>query len=117
MASSLTLYDDAGNPVVVSGEDLKGLGGVGVGQTWVDVKLLRETNTDYTNSTTRPIMVNIAGGSADSEYKIFINDIEVAWSARQSGDSNTMSVIVPVGSIYRLEAVVGTTVGVWSELR
>ena len=116
MSSNITLYDDADNPVVVSGEDMKGLGGIGVDQTWQDMKASRAINTDYINDTTRPIMVNITGGSANVDFYVFVDSVRIAWSIRESGSSNTMSFIVPVGSVYKLE-VSSATIGVWSELR
>lgn len=96
-----------------TGQDL------GVGQTWQDVSASRAVGTTYTNSTGKPIMleiiVNLAGGHATNLY---LNGVIVgAHSYIYSGTiSYTHSVIVPNGNTYSV--IIGSgAINKWSELR
>jgi hypothetical protein len=71
---------------------------IGVSQTWTDVTASRTSGTSYTNSTGKPIMVLVSGGTATVSY--VINGISGMTSTATSymqisfivPDSNTYSV-------------------------
>jgi len=119
MASSITLYDDLGNPVVVSGEDMKGLGGIGVGQTWQDMTASRAGSTEYTNSTEKPIMINVyTDNSTALEWLLLIVDsLTIATNSKAATTSATgicVTGIIPAGSTYQVNA---SETLKWFELR
>jgi hypothetical protein len=86
--------------------------GIGVGQTWQDVTASRASGTTYTNSTGKPIMVNI-GETTNGSATLTVGGVQVAQSTITGGDA-TMSAIVPDGTTY-----VATFGGLnfWAELR
>ena len=121
MASSITLYDEDGSPVVVSGEDMKGLGGMGVGQTWQDMTASRAYNTVYTNNTSRPIMISMNSTLTITDQALLvIGGVTVSYS--RNGDitgtiyGNILG-IVPVGATYEVQKVNTPTIFQWAELR
>lgn len=88
--------------------------GIGVGQTWQDVTGSRARGTNYTNTTGRPIMVNIMWpGASGSAPHLSVDGVQVGLV---TGGSNAGSVsgIVPAGSVYRVN---GKNFSAWSELR
>lgn len=92
--------------------------GVGVGQTWQDVKSSRAVSTTYTNSTSSPIMVNIWGDFGTNLMTLTIQSVVVC-QASQQGVANGIPVvtgIVPAGATYSLTISAGTIKG-WAELR
>lgn len=93
----------------------------GRGQTWQDVKASRAINTTYTNSTGKPIAVNITfSGNPASSFYLLANGIEVAnWGNNGTGNNiGFVGAIIPNGGTYRLNISAGTyTPGTWMELR
>lgn len=96
------------------------VGGIGDGQTWQDVLASRTTGVTYTNTTGKPILVNVqssqTGGSNPSTY-ITVNSVKAA----QDGQSNvagggTMSVIVPNNGTY-VVTTASNQPTIWVELR
>jgi hypothetical protein len=96
---------------------------IGASQTWQDftVPSSRANNTDYTNSTGRPIMVSVyayfVGGQS---MELRIDSVSVALAGNYDGGAaigGTVSAIVPVGSTYRLVATALSVVQKWAELR
>lgn len=94
--------------------------GIGVNQTWQDVLASRSAGVTYTNSTGKPILVNIqtsqTGGSNPSA-SIAVSGVKAA----QDGQSNvpggaTLSVIVPNGATY-VYTTAGNAATIWVELR
>lgn len=86
---------------------------IGEGQTWQDVSASRAVNTDYTNSTGRPIQV-CAAFSNGATRQFTVDGVDVGYIAGADA-AGTVQVIVPNGSVYRLD---GTgTILMWSELR
>jgi hypothetical protein len=90
---------------------------VGVGQTWQNVSSSRTTNTVYTNTTGRPIMVVLfADGVGDVPIYIhpsgggseFVID-------RVSNEGASNSIIVPAGDGYEIRGTISTLQ--WSELK
>jgi len=99
-------------------------GGLGVGQTWQDVKSSRTLGTTYTNSTPKPIEVYVrcdSGLSYGAYVTGYVGSIEVALN-RDNGSAGasvvwpTISFIVPPSQTYRVTLSAGT-VTVWNELR
>jgi len=93
-----------------------------VGQTWQNVVASRAINTFYTNTTGRPIAVNVlallsaAGGNAFVE----VDGLAVIGSANNWAGAPASSVlaIVPPGAAYRVNVSVGVgTLTQWVELR
>jgi len=95
--------------------------GIGYGQTWQDVLSARVFNTAYTNNTNKPIQVSIRCRYGDSENGYFLVDsIKVGgfgWTAQPQADTETISIIVPVGGIYKIESNGIPYPEVWAELR
>ena len=96
---------------------------VGVGQTWQNVAASRATGTTYTNSTGRPILVAISGGSGtNTGFTLSIDGISVAstgWYSLAGGIvvGNTCG-IVPSGSTYSVTGWgSGSSGASWAELR
>jgi len=95
---------------------------LGVGQTWSTVTGSRSLGTTYTNTTGRPIVVNVYFHSADisREAALKISGVEVFASQASTGaDRMTVTGIVPAGATYDVSMRFGTTqtVDYWRELR
>ncbi|MDD3793623.1 MAG: hypothetical protein PHI37_02340 [Candidatus Gracilibacteria bacterium] len=94
-------------------------GGIGYGQTWQDLTSSRKANTNYTNNTGKPIMVNYyyyaLNGPMNSGVYAVIDGVTIYGSVGIQGySSNNLSFIVPNGSTYRIEGYNPTS---WVELR
>jgi hypothetical protein len=97
---------------------------IGVGQTWQNVSSSRLAATNYTNTTGRPIVVNICVqvNETANTADIVVDSVTVARCATISalGANNreqmTMTAIVPSGSVYRLTSN-GAERQLWAELR
>ena len=89
----------------------------GVGQSKQDVTASRAVNTTYTNSTGKPIIVNIAWsytGGGTNYANFLVNGTSVAAGVILSGDG--VSVVVPNGSTYSFSSV-GWVFSKWEEYR
>lgn len=89
-------------------------------QSWVDVNGSRSINTNYLNSTGRPIQVSVCFSlSAFQDAQVAVNGIPVAFNqAGTSAEVLQACFIVPAGSIYRVNSTSGVFVqDAWSELR
>ena len=94
---------------------------IGVGQTWQNVTSSRVTGTTYTNSTGKPIQVNVVMGSytdAAVYMTLTVDGLDVAKygygrAGAGSNGNGTCTAIVPNGSTY----VVTGTWTYWYELR
>ena len=107
----------AGNVLVSDGEVWESVVPAifGVGQTWQDVKASRVKGTTYTNSTGKPIMVNIEPESNGNALTLTVGGVTVAHMNTDPGASATMSVVVPNGTTY---VVTGNeNIALWAELR
>jgi len=95
----------------------------GVGQTWGDYTATRSLGTVYTNSTNRPITVNVYCTIASGAYgtvRALINTITfiIGSDASPSGQCLvTGSVVVPPQTNYTITATGGVTLSSWVELR
>ena len=96
---------------------------LGVSQTWQNVKASRALGVTYTNTTDKPIMVNVTSVAANTAPAImdaFVDGVRVArsYNAGASFQGSTLSFIVPNGSNYSVSNVSNIpTFEVWSELR
>lgn len=89
--------------------------GMGFNQTWQDVTSSRSSGVTYTNTTGKPIMVNI-WHTYDGTISITVDSQIVSKGSAYGYDGNnhhTISAIVPAGSVY----VVSSGWGNWYELR
>lgn len=99
--------------------------GFGVSQSWSDVTGSRSSGTTYTNSTGKPIMVNITArhsayvGTLYTAY-LTVGGVQVC-EQYGGGDGSgeyhylTMSAVVPNGTTYVFSGTGG--IGAWYELR
>jgi hypothetical protein len=95
--------------------------GIGDGQTWQNVTSSRSEGATYTNTTGKPIMVNIRGGTAGNTY--FSITATVGGTSFIIAEDQTSSVarpvgnfIVPIGSTYRVDTNFNVF-SQWFELR
>ena len=107
----------AANVVEVLCGDFLSERAIGTGQTWQTLTGSRATNTNYTNTTGRSIVVVVAGSTANYVATMTINGIPVGqFVPITSGTlTSTVTTIVPPGGVYQM-----TTLGViqsWQELR
>jgi hypothetical protein len=95
--------------------------GVGIDQTWQSVIGSRAFGTTYTNSTGKPIMVNIAATVINTTtITANVSGVTVAVEAGTGATSNspaTVSFIVPNGATYSISNSGSSTISVWAELR
>lgn len=99
--------------------------GLGYNQAWQDVGTSRALDTEYTNTTSRPIVISIGfeynnTSEANTGISIVVDGVLVS-KARQpidTYDEINMTCIVPVGSVYEAQAIQGTpNIVNWAELR
>lgn len=92
--------------------------GVGIGQTWQDVKASRAGNTSYQNTTGQPIMVEVSQPNVNGNFQVSTNGSSWVNVAYASGGGNIASgsFIVPNGHYYRHNAG-SSSYNTWSELR
>lgn len=100
---------------------------IGVGQTWTNVKASRATDTTYTNTTGRPIVVTASTTIATYAYiQAFIDGVQFINSRSRDADTTSSQAsiyfIVPAGSTYKITVNVNaattiSVVDVWYELR
>ncbi|WP_107776091.1 hypothetical protein [Campylobacter concisus] len=82
--------------------------GLGIGQTWQDVKNNRKLGINYTNDTAKPIFIIVGRKGDGSPYpmKVFVSGVLV-YEGRTNhnaiGVNKVASVIVPVGATYKVE--------------
>ena len=95
---------------------------IGIGQTWQDVTTSRAFNTIYTNSSGRPIAVNIqlSSTAAHTAVLIFGSGVGLLGSSTPAAGFSFVSAIIPNGETYKatVNAGAGAIVGSgWQELR
>lgn len=76
---------------------------VGVGQSWVSYSNAeRASNTTYTNTTGRAIVVAISGGgTSGGGFNITVNGVVAVSMWESNYDDNCLQAIVPAGHTYR----------------
>ena len=104
----MSLKEAINNGKLVTSDDVAN--GLGVGQTWTDVKASRSLDTDYTNSGSKPIMVSVTTWNPNPnvngcEISFYIDSERVA---RNSNNNDKYSktcpiyILVPAGSTYKV---------------
>lgn len=92
---------------------------IGWGQTWQQLTGSRISGTSYRNTTTRPIMVVVAGTKSSGTRRLEVSNDEITWvelgSVSSDPGGGTVSGIIPVGTYYRMTT--GVTIYAWAELR
>ena len=105
----------AGNLTVTG--TVTGAAGLGVGQTWQNVKLSRALGTTYTNSTGKPISVMVGIVNA-AQVSWTVDGVLIGTNGDSGGYNNVITFIVPAGATYTGTTVSGTpSVQTWVELR
>lgn len=101
-----------------------GTGGqLGVGQTWQNVTASRAFGTQYTNSTGKPIFISVYGYGAPNhgQIEMYVDSVLIGrqgvTSVASAGMHPTLSAIVPNGSTYQVNNVLGASLQNWAELR
>lgn len=113
------------NGLTFNNGSTQNVGAVGTGQTWQNVASSRTTNTSYTNSTGKPILVNISAflsGVSQATVQLLVDNVTVAQNAQNTAGGNTgmgatLTAIVPNGVAYQVTSSGGTTINFWAELR
>ncbi len=117
-------HDGAGSGLdadLVQGVPKNLLGIGGDGYSWHDETSNRSAGTTYTNTTGKPIMVNIfsnQGNNCTVSIEVFIDGVSVPLAADNSSDYPQCggNVIVPAGSTYKV-AIYNASVNKWLELK
>jgi len=89
-------------------------------QSWQDVTSSRARNTTYTNSTNRPIMVNVTSPAAASAgFILVVNGVTVGVTSSSNAyyPVSTTSAIVPAGGTYSITTSQTPGFSNWYELR
>jgi hypothetical protein len=89
--------------------------GLGIGQTWQNVKNSRNLSTDYTNTTNKPIAVSIVCNPGTNAINGFVDNINITQANSTSSFNSGMFMIVPPGSTYKVTSNMPITI--WAELR
>ena len=117
-----------GTPSALVGTNISGTAnslnaGIGVNQTWTDVTASRFINSTYTNSTGKPITVNItfqAGASINSGLLATVGGFQYLWGTYGSSSYSgrgSITFLVPAGLTYSVvnnSSAVGALI--WAEL-
>jgi alkyl sulfatase BDS1-like metallo-beta-lactamase superfamily hydrolase len=121
--TTLTLPTTSGTVLTAASTDTANSlnAGLGVNQTWQSVVGSRALGTTYTNSTGKPIMVNVAATIINTTtITAVVDGVTVAQENGTGASSNapaTVSFIVPNGSTYSVSNSGSTTLTLWAELR
>ena len=101
--------------------------GVGIGQSWQNLFTSRLANTNYTNSTGKPIMLYISCQTGhNGGAKLILNGVDPAnasWDGvvntndSANGGRSFLGAIVPNGHTYRMDGGGGFALSGWMELR
>lgn len=113
VATGTTLVSTVNGEVATTQLPVSTAVGLGVGQTWADYSASRLANVVYTNTTGKPIVVNIPDA-------VSIDGLVVAqYVLRLNGNFfiRALNAIVPVGQTYELTIGGQPSVFGWTELR
>ena len=119
--SALTLTPTVSSATVIGQTAVNGVvGGLGVGQTPVDLTTQRAIGTTYYNTSGKPISVTVwvVSTSSSTNVSLLINCVtSILVGGSTSGLNMTISSqIIPNGSNYQISVINATLVG-WKELR
>lgn len=95
---------------------------LGIGQAWQNMTASRAATTTYTNSTGRPILLNVKGdlNTAGAYIAVAVGGSNIAFSNSVTGAAiaSVNGVLIPAGSSYAVAPSGGTLTNmVWMELR
>ena len=99
---------------------------LGAGQAWTDVSSSRLLDTTYTNTTAKPIVLNIyvyRNAASSAGVGVSINGgivIPISFSSNSGGGNNAVgNIIVPAGMTYQVSVISEPLSGIlsWWELR
>jgi hypothetical protein len=106
------------------------LGVPGAGQSWASFSASRSINTDYQNTTGRPISVSVTlstvtAGANNPRFWVSTTTpatggVTVAYFSNGTTgniDACVGPIIIPNNAYYRVQAAVGTSIVFWAELR
>lgn len=119
VGDSCIVRSTAANAVEIVTGDFLQFKSLGIGQTWQDVLASRALNTNYTNTTGRPIFLSVmVAGTGGLDSVIFLVDGLVVASCNDTANNTDYptTIIVPAGSTYRVNAA-GGLIMIWAELR
>ena len=85
--------------------------GIGAGQKWYELTDQRVKDVVYTNTTGRPIMLEIVMMTSVGSKPIYIDDVGLGYASSQANASSTL--IIPDGSKYKCVSAFT----LWRELR
>jgi hypothetical protein len=94
----------------------------GIGQSWQDVSGSRAAGTTYTNTTNRPVMVQVeatASGAGSFAIAASVGALGIAnpsWSAPAAGYRGDATFIVPPGATYSC-TLTNAALSSWKEFR
>lgn len=88
---------------------------IGVNQTWQDVTASRAVATTYTNSTGKPIQVNIQTSASSATGQLIVGGIVACTYTSGPSSWGIYTAIVPNGATYILSN--SSALSTWSELR
>ena len=93
---------------------------ISVSQTWQTMTGSRALNTNYTNSTDRPIMVNIMiiqGSGGQGRFRVGGIDVS-GQNLANAGLPSMISAVVPPNGVYQMATTAGSqSISFWAELR
>lgn len=122
-----TIGDAVNIPVItynskgrITAVNVASLPALGVGQTWQNVTASRAFATTYTNSTGKPIEVQVQGSlNAGSIYSVTIDGaIRNSFGAPALNNQCPTSFVVPNGATYSVAVTAGAgSLQLWNELR
>ena len=101
-------------------KDLINSSAFGIGQTWQNVTSSRLSDTVYTNTTGKTIIVKVSSGYTSSGNTMYLyvdgNEVQQIRNGAEFGSVNTWATLeVPSGATYRITSSASFTN--WSELR
>ena len=97
--------------------------GLGIGQAWQNMTAQRKKDIVYTNTTGRPIMINVAGvinNSSSEDIQLLIDNV-LTQKINIGSRSGYVCAVVPAGSTYKIttssNSQINPSTFVWMELR
>lgn len=104
--------------VVNDNDSAVSIGGVGVGQSWVDVSASRDSGITYTNTTGRPIeIILFLTGSGGWDFEFSIDGFVIPMAVMTQVSNYSVTATVPVGSTYSYRDISNLNVNSFLELR
>lgn len=101
------------------GQAMAAFGSIGFGQTYQDLTASRTFGTNFTNTSGKPIIVNlVAVSSATAGFSASVNGFGISGNSVNSTLAFVIVFMVPPGAVYSVAAPAGSLSNTkWSELR